>query len=130
MIRCKKCKSILVKVFNLNFAKRKLEGQAASKIGSTKKQFLCQSCSEEWFFDPNCEKLYFEYLDLKPETTLVAHNMGSDGTYEAQYIDPNKLMRRLELARELIRSYQHMLDIGPDLWLQLSQDAGEHASEN
>ncbi len=123
MIRCNKCSSISVKVCNLNFAKRKVEGCPSSKIVSIEKQYYCQSCGNAWFYNPKCDELYAEYLKLKPETTLVAHIVKPGGTYKAQYIDPNKLIRRNEIAKTLVDSYQHVLNVDPGEWYELCQDA-------
>ncbi len=123
MLRCKKCNTLNnIKILNLNFAKKKIEGQPATKMGQINQQYYCHSCNNTWFFDHKCMKLYAEYQKLKPETTLVAQIIKNGGAYNIQHIDTAKLMRRTEIARDLVDNYQHMLDIDAGKWYELFQD--------
>ncbi|MEK7187471.1 MAG: hypothetical protein AAB691_01325 [Patescibacteria group bacterium] len=122
MITCPNCKSIDIKTLDLEFARRKKEGEAANKDEILKEQFTCQTCGDEWDSNPKSEELYREYLELKKETEMIAQDMKPGGQYKVQYIDPQKLSRRLEVARELVSSHQHTLNISPSAWHDLKQD--------
>ena len=125
MVFCKNkdCNSILVKVSDLNFALVKPEGEPAAKAGLTKKEFYCQSCGEIWMFDPKVESLYFEYRDLKNKTMMVAQDVDATKRIEVPYISVNDLMRRTEIAKDLVTNYKHMLDLEPGDWYDLEQEA-------
>ncbi|MEZ4211110.1 MAG: hypothetical protein R3B39_02380 [Candidatus Paceibacterota bacterium] len=123
MVTCKKCNSISVKVSDLNFATVKPEGQPAAKIGHTKKEFYCHSCGEIWMFDLECERLYFEYLDLKRKTMMFVQDLRSLNKIPPPHIESHDLMRRNELAKKLVTGYKHMLDIDPGEWHELEQEA-------
>jgi hypothetical protein len=123
MVICPNCKSIKVKVLDLNFAHLKKEGEPADKNPVMDKQFYCEICHHGWCFDPESEKLYLEYIQLKNETTLVVQDMKRGGKYHPQYIDMDKLTKRKDIARRIVSSYQHVLDINPGEWYELHQDA-------
>ncbi len=123
MVTCKNCKSTNVKVYDLNFAHRKREGEPSAKVGLSQYQFHCRTCQNMWEFDPEAKKVYFEYANLKPRTTLVAHVMKPDGTYTPQYIKPEELMRRKELARMLSSTYKSHLNLDPGEWFEIERDA-------
>ncbi len=123
MVRCKNCKSINVKISSLNFAHKKEEGAPSAKAGKISKEYYCHSCSNAWLYDSKCEDLYNEYLKLKSETNLIAHTVKPGVPLIPQHIDINKLMRRTEIANNLVNNYQHILDIGPEEWFILSEDA-------
>lgn len=122
MVKCKNCKSIDVKVLDLNFARRKNEGEPTVKGNIFKKQFCCRTCGSEWYSDPEAEKLYFEYKDLKSRTTLVAQIVKRGEPYRVQYIKPDELMRRKELAIILFDKYGSYLDIDPGEWYDIESD--------
>jgi hypothetical protein len=119
MVYCSKCNSINIRVHDLGFAKKIQDGQLAPKFENSKQQFICDSCNHSWFSDPEAEKLYFEYVGLKERTTLVAKTMKPGGTYTAQYINPQELMRRGELAKILFLKYKSYLDISPEEWYNI-----------
>lgn len=123
MIRCSNCKSIKVKILDLNFAKNKNEGEHSDKSDLVNNYFWCETCRNSWYDDPEAEKLYFEYIQLKNETTLAVQDTSVRGTYTPQYLDPNKLERRKNITKELVSSYQHILNIGPGEWYEIHQDA-------
>jgi hypothetical protein len=123
MINCPNCKSINVKSIDLNFARIKKEGEPAAKISDFKKQFFCYDCNFSWDFNPESEKLYLEYIQLRDETALITQIIKPGDSYVPKYIDSNKLNKRKEIAKELTASHQHTLDIKSDEWYELQKDA-------
>lgn len=124
MIYCINCNSINVEVTSMDFARRKMEGQASAKADSIpKNRFMCMDCSSNWNSDPEAYQHYFEYANLIPRTTFVAQTMGPGGTYNAQYINPDELDRREELAKIILDKYRSYLDIGPVEWYNIELDA-------
>ena len=123
MIRCKNCNSINVKVSDMNFARTKRSGESSAKAGLPKKQFHCLDCKTTWGSDSEAYKLYFEYGDLRPRTTMVAQTMKPGGTYTAVYIKPEELMRRHELAKILFDKYRSCLDLGAEEWYDIELDS-------
>lgn len=123
MIPCKNCKSINVKVSSLDFARVKREGESAAKAGLPKNQFHCWDCGDEWFSDPEAYKVYFEYCDLKPRTTLVAEMIKPGDMYRVQHVDSNELMRRKELAKILFAKYRSFLELEAGEWYDIELDA-------
>ncbi len=48
-----------------------------------------------------------------------------DGNYgSAPYIDQSDLLRRDEIAKILVTSYKHLLDLSPSEWHNIKLDAG------
>lgn len=123
MVRCKKCNSINIKVLDLNFAKRKNEGQPSAKAEDPKKEFYCYGCGDSWFSDPEAEKLYFEYKDLVPRTQMVAQTIKRGEPYKINYIKPHELSRRIEIAKILKEKHQHDLELEAGEWFRIFQDA-------
>ena len=123
MIHCKNCNSINIKVLNLDFARAVNQHDQAVKFNFSKRQFHCLDCETDWNSDPEAYKAYYEYADLLPRTTLVAHVMKPGGTYTAQYIKPEELTRRKELAKILFDKYRSFLDIGAGEWYDIELDA-------
>lgn len=123
MIRCGNCKSILVKSIDLNYAKVKNEGEPADTSDLVPEYFQCESCSYGWFVDPEAEKLYLEYKDLVPKTSVVAQVVRPGGTYHVHYIKPDELSRRIELAKILTEKHQHNLNLEAGEWFEIIQDA-------
>src|SRR3990167_11360564 len=123
MITCKNCKSKNVKVANMNFASLKKEGQPAEKQGEEKYSFFCFYCEQQWESDPQAQKDYLEYMWLKGRTSTVARDMNPSGDYgPASFIDNSELTRRNELAKKIINSYKHTIDLSPSEWYKIEQD--------
>lgn len=123
MIICK-CGSIRVDVKNLDFARVEPEGAPAAKYEGPNHSFYCHDCKLQWKSIPEDWKLYYEYQSLVPKTTFFVNDM-KDGNYgSAPYIDANDLMRRDEIARIIVESYQHLLDLSPSEWHNIKLDAG------
>lgn len=123
MIICK-CGSIRVDVKNLDFARAKPEGASTAKYTGPHHSFYCYDCKLQWKSVPENWKLYYEYQSLVPKTTFLVHDM-KDGNYgHAPHIDANDLMRRDEIAKILVESYQHLLNLSPSEWHNIKLDAG------
>ncbi len=123
MIICK-CGSIRVDVKNLDFARAKPEGAPTVKYTGPNRAFYCYDCTSKWKSNSEDWKLYYEYQSLVPKTTFTVHDM-KDGNYgPAPYIDQDDLLRRDEIAKILVKSYQHLLDLSPSEWHNIKLDAG------
>lgn len=107
----------------MNFARKKAEGESATKDNVLKKEFYCYNCSDLWFSDSEVEKLYFEYKDLVPKTEMVAQTIKRGEPYKVNYIKPNELHRRIEIAKILASEHQHDLDLEAGEWFRIFQDA-------
>lgn len=123
MVICRNCKLTNVKVLDQNFAKKKEEGQPSAKNEPSKEQFYCWSCHHTWNSNPDSEKLYLEYTQLKGETTLIVHDMHKGQKIEPQHLSLDKMMRATEIAKELVSSHRHTLDIDPSEWFDIEQEA-------
>lgn len=124
MIYCINCNSINVEVTSMDFARRKMEGQASAKADVfPKERYMCTDCESNWNSDSEAYQHYFEYANLIPRTTLVAQTMGPGGTYNAQYINPDELNRREELAKIILDKYRSYLNIDPVKWHDIELDA-------
>jgi len=111
----------------MNFAHVKREGEPSAKFLYNKYSFYCHDCMNQWESIPEAEKDYFEYVDLRNRTNIIVRDMGKDGSFgPAQQIDFGELSRRKELARKIMDSYQHMLNIDPGEWYELAQDAAQY----
>lgn len=108
----------------MDFARVKPEGIPAEKHTLSKFSFWCHDCDHTWVSDPQSQRDYLDYVWLRDRTTMVAHDMGKDGSYQpSPTIDGEELMRRDELAKKIISSYKHMLDLPPEEWLSIEEDA-------
>jgi len=108
----------------MNFARVKPEGQPAEKHEYDIYSFFCFDCEHQWESDPQVQKDYLEYLWLRDRTSLVARDMKPNGDYgPAPFIDSSELTRRNELAKKIINSYKHTLDLSPSEWYKIGQDA-------
>lgn len=123
MVRCPKCKSILVKSVDLNYASVKKEGEPADSSDFLPEYFQCESCSHGWFADLGAMKLYLEYKELVLKTEMISQIVRPGGTYVVNHIRPNELSRRLEIARILKEGHQHDLNIDAGDWFEIFQDA-------
>ena len=124
MVICKECDSLDVRVNDGNFARTKREGEPSAVHTYNKKFFYCEQCESKWESTPEAEKDYLDYLWLKGRTTMLAHEMPRDGSYgPPAHIDGAELMRREELAKKLVESYRHLLDLAPDEWYEIEQDS-------
>jgi|SRR3989338_10430212 len=123
MVHCLNCKSTKVKVTNANFASVKLERQPSAKQTENKCFFHCWDCESDWESKPEALDDYYEYEALRGRTKLVAHDMRPGVKIEAQYINPDELMKRHELAKKIVDSYKHLLDLKPGEWFDIEQDA-------
>jgi len=85
--------------------------------------FYCQLCSNGWTLDINAQKLFTEWAELDKSDRLVAQTMGPGGTYQVQQINWDKVSRRTELAKDIKNNHQHNLDLSPDIWYRIFEDA-------
>ena len=85
--------------------------------------FYCEICHHAWYSDPEADKLHAEWVELDKSDRLIAQTMGPGGTYRVQNIDANKMLRRTEVAKELTDKHQSHLDLSPDIWYRIFQDA-------
>ena len=123
MIKCKKCSSTDVKVKDLNCASRKREGESTVKHTYNKKEFHCRNCDDVWMSIPEAEKDYYEYVDLCNQTTVAVRDVKKDSSYgPPTRIVPEELLRRIELAKIIVGSYEHVLDLDPGEWCDLEED--------
>lgn len=127
MVYCKnkKCNSTNVEKKDLNFASIKNEGEPADKTFEEKYEFFCKQCGNHWFEDGEAYKIYEEYKKLKEETKIVAQDVKRGGTYKIDkihVINPDKMMRVIELANNIWNDYRHLLDISPAEWHELQSD--------
>ncbi|KKP78412.1 MAG: hypothetical protein UR77_C0003G0019 [Candidatus Nomurabacteria bacterium GW2011_GWC2_35_35] len=124
MVTCPNCKLKKVKVVHMNFASLKPEGQPAKKQEYDTYSFFCFDCEHQWESDPQVQKDYLEYLWLRDRTSMIARDMNSDRSYgPAPFIDSSELTRRNELAKKIVNSYKHALDISPSEWYKIEQDS-------
>lgn len=120
MVRCKNCKSLNVRVGNLDFAQVKPEGMPAAKYDGPNHDFYCWDCESQWQSGPKDWEPYFEYKNLVHKNRLIAHDMPSDGSYQVQYLgEPAEFDRIKELAKILVSSYQHLIVIDPSEWHEI-----------
>ena len=84
--------------------------------------FYCEDCQHGWSYDPEADKLYQEYLKLKPLTTNEAKIGTKSGVYEVRYIDQALLSKKKDIARKLI-NYKHTLDVSAAGWYELEMDS-------
>jgi len=126
MITCQKCRSINIKVSSLNFARVKLEGQPAFKHHYNKYSFYCSDCNNQWESVPEAEKDYHEYLDLCSKNTILSQDLKEDGGYgQTRQINYDELEKEKVLAKKIVSSYKHVLNINPSEWHNLEQSAGQ-----
>lgn len=85
--------------------------------------FSCTFCFHSWNSDAKADQLYAEWVELDKSNRLVAQVMKPSGKYNVQYLDQEKLLRRTEVAVELRKSHQQHLDLQPDIWYRIFQDA-------
>lgn len=123
MTYCINCNSINVQVKSVDFARKKMEGQASAKANTLpKNRFMCRDCGNNWDSDPEAYKLYFEYAGLLPRTTIIAQVMKPSGTYVVQHLDLGELARRKELAKILFSKYKSYLDLDVGEWHNIKLD--------
>lgn len=125
MVWCKNCKSIKVKVNNLNFAEAKAEGEPSVKYTYNKFSFFCHDCENQWESIPEAEEIYFRYVDLKAKTQLTVYDVNEYKNSPLPIVPLSivDLTKRKELAKEIIEHYRHVLDIDPGEWYEIKQDA-------
>lgn len=123
MIYCLSCNSLNVEVLETNFYSEKVGDDVSKELKIPNKEFYCQNCSNAWYSDPVAYKLYMEYLELIPRTTLIAQTIKSGGSYTVQHIDYEGLVRRKELAKILSEKYKSYLDVNPGEWYEIERDA-------
>lgn len=124
MVTCQRCQSTNVRVNNGNFARTKPEGERSAVHTNNKYFFYCEQCEDKWESTPEEERDYFEYARLRDRTTLVVRNVGKDGSYgPAQHIDSGELSLRVELAKKIVNSYKHLLDLDPGEWHEIEHDS-------
>lgn len=69
----------------------------------------------------SCQKLYKEYLKLKEKTQLVIHSV-EEKEVKPQILDPEDLLRKEEMRRELISNCRKYLSLTPEQWIELEND--------
>lgn len=70
------------------------------------------------------ESLYEEYKKLVVSTHIEAQILKPGQSYKVNYIKPNELMRRKELAKELVENYKIFFEGRPAEWFDLERDLG------
>jgi hypothetical protein len=123
MVICKNCRSLNVDIKNLDFARVKLEGEPAAKYTGPHDSFYCFDCESQWESGPEDWQLYYEYKSLVPKTTFIVHNMENGNYGPVQHVDARELLRRDEIAKILVASYLHLLDLSPAEWHEIKLDA-------
>jgi hypothetical protein len=68
------------------------------------------------------EDLYEEYKRLKIATHLEAQIGRRSQLYKIHYINPDDLMRRKDLAKELVKNYKEYFEGKPAEWFDLKLD--------
>jgi hypothetical protein len=125
MVTCPNCNLTDIRIANGNFASVKLEGQPSAKYTYDKKLFHCRDCEKNWESTPEVEKDYNEYIRLSNLTTISVQDFKDDGSYEQpQYIDDDETLRT-ELAKKIVSSYKHILNLNPEEWLKIEKDASQ-----
>jgi hypothetical protein len=69
------------------------------------------------------EEIYEEYKRLVVSTHIEAQILRPDQSYKVNYIKPEELTRRKELAKELVKDYEDFFDGKPAEWFDLGLDA-------
>ncbi|HEY4507743.1 MAG TPA: hypothetical protein VJJ47_02620 [Candidatus Paceibacterota bacterium] len=125
MITCPNpdCKSTRVKVVDLNFASLKREGEPADRSPLKPPTFYCHDCRREWASSPEADSLYAEYVTLRDENRPAGQVGGTGGSYEVPQVIATRAHRRNEIAQKLRDNHPQHLDLSPDEWLQISEDA-------
>jgi hypothetical protein len=124
MITCPQCQCFTVTVTNGNFAHAKVEGEPAFRQSYNRKLFYCENCEYKWQSTAEAERDYNEYVALRGRTEMLVRKMGVDGSYGPPvHIDGGDLILRDELAKKIIGLYRHLLDLAPDEWFEIEQDA-------
>lgn len=123
MVTCKNCKSINVNIQNLDFARAMSEGSSAVKYTGPHNDFYCQDCETQWQSGPQDWEPYYEYQDLVSKTEMFAHNMSPSGKYQTQEVGSFADFEKREiLAKELVSSYKHLLDLEAGIWFDIEKD--------
>ncbi len=122
MVTCK-CGSINVDIKNLDYARVKPEGAPAAKYTGRHDSFYCYDCRSQWKSEPEDWKVYNEYQSLVNKNRVIAHDMPADGSYQSQEMGtPEEYDRQKELAKELVTSYKHLLNLEAGVWFDIEQD--------
>lgn len=69
------------------------------------------------------EKLHEEYKKLVVSTHIEAQILRPGQPYKVNYIKPEELTRRKELAKELVGKYKDFFEGKPAEWFDLQRDA-------
>ncbi len=69
------------------------------------------------------EEVYSEYKKLLVSTHIEAQILKPGQPYKVNYIKPEELMRRKELANELVNDYKDFFEDKPAEWFDLVSDA-------
>ncbi len=123
MIICPECNLKDVKAVELNYAKRKREGEPAAKGEVIPLSFFCYNCKHEWEADPKCEPLYQEYVRLEGLTRQVAVDKSALGTREITRINGLDILNRTKVAKKLVGLCKSSLNLPPGEWLVVERNA-------
>lgn len=124
MIRCSNCESINVRVSNGNLPSVKPEGQPSAMCTYNRNLFYCRNCENKWESIPEAEQDYSEYIQLCYRTRIVSRDLKRDGGYgPALNICPEELSQQKDLAKKIVSTYKHVLNIDCGEWHDIEQDA-------
>lgn len=70
----------------------------------------------------HCQKLFEEYKKLEASTHIEAQILKRGEPYKVNYIKPEELMRRKEVAQELVNSCKDFFKDKPAEWFDLQRD--------
>lgn len=70
------------------------------------------------------EELYSEYRKLVTSTHIEAQILKPGQPYKVSYIKPEELMRRKEVAKELVNNYKDFFQDKSAEWFDLVSDTG------
>ncbi len=87
--------------------------------------FSCNDCKYEWEGNAKCKPLYEEYVQVKGLTQIPPMNVnelgGRKGGYK--YINGMDLLKRTEIAKDLVNLCKSSLDLPSGEWLVIEQNS-------
>lgn len=103
MVKCPKCNGLNTKI--------------------EEELYYCNYCFHAWNPDPNAKKLYLEWVELDKSDRLISQIVIPGKKYIPQHINVDKMIRRSKVASELKKNHQHNIDLQPDVWYRIFEDA-------
>ena len=70
----------------------------------------------------NCQELFEEYKKLEASTHIEAQILGRGELYKVNYIKPEELTRRKEVAKELASVCKDLFKDKPAEWFDIQRD--------